>query len=271
MSRRSEAPHPRKRQGDRRALLLRIGFLIGCAALLLGLLYLAFGQAVPELIPLLRSGDETQIAAYLGSQNRLSGILSTAVLAFLQPISILLPGAPIQIAAGIVYGTLKGFLICHVSYVLSNVVVFYLARVMRGRMERYVSRFSSKLDFLQRSQYPAYMTAMACLIPLLPNGIIPYAAARTRMKLHEFVIAVVLGSFFPILVMCAIGKRILRGDYISAAVLFGVSLLAVLVLSLLRGPICRVLHRLGQRIVSVLRRADLPPEEPGSPKGDDLP
>ena len=142
-------------------------------AVLAGLLYLAFGQAVPELIPLLRSGDETQIAAYLGSQNRLSGILSTAMLAFLQPITILLPGAPIQIAAGIVYGTLKGFLICHISYVLSNVVVFYLARVMRGRMERYVSRFSSKLDFLQRSQYPAYMTAMACLIPCCPTASSP--------------------------------------------------------------------------------------------------
>ena len=271
MSKRSGARSARKKPIDKRAMFKRVCLLVGGAAVLLGLLYLAFGQSVPELIPLLRSGDEKQIAAYIGSQNRLSGILGTALLAFLQPISILLPGAPIQIAAGIVYGTLKGFLICHISYVLSNVVVFYLARVLRGRMEGYAARFSSKLDFLQGSRYPAYMTAMACLIPLLPNGIVPYAAARTRMRLHEFVIAVVLGSFFPILVMCAIGKRILHGDYVYAAVLFAVSLLAVIVLTLLRGPICDWLQRLGQRLLHLLRRADLPPEDADPPLRDDLP
>ena len=221
-----EALRERLKQTDKRALLLRIGMIVLCAAVLIGLIYLAFGQAIPELIPLLRSGDEEKIAAYLGSQNRISGILSTALLAFLQPISIILPGAPIQIAAGIVYGTLKGFLICHISYVISNLVVFYLARVLGQKMDRYVSRFSEKVNFLQDAQYPAYMTAMACLIPVVPNGIIPYAAARTRMRFHEFLIAVVLGSFFPILVMCAIGKRILHGEYFYAAgLLFMLSLL----------------------------------------------
>ena len=262
----------RLKQTDKRALLLRIGIILLCAAVLIGLVYLAFGQAIPELVPLLRSGDEEKIAAYIGQQNRISGILSTALLAFLQPVSIILPGAPIQIAAGIVYGTLKGFLICHISYVLSNLVVFYLARVLGQRMDKYVSRFSGKVNFLQDAQYPAYMTAMACLIPVVPNGIIPYAAARTRMRFHEFLIAVVLGSFFPILVMCAIGKRILHGEYFYAAALLLFCLVVVIILTLLRKPVCQFLHRVGQKILGLIQKADLPEEGHDIPPlQDDLP
>ena len=267
-----EALRERLKQTDKRALLLRIGMIVLCAAVLIGLIYLAFGQAIPELIPLLRSGDEEKIAAYLGSQNRISGILSTALLAFLQPISIILPGAPIQIAAGIVYGTLKGFLICHISYVISNLVVFYLARVLGQKMDRYVSRFSEKVNFLQDAQYPAYMTAMACLIPVVPNGIIPYAAARTRMRFHEFLIAVVLGSFFPILVMCAIGRRILQGEYFYAAGLLIFCLLVVIVLTLLRRQVVQLMHKVGQQILSWLRKADAPHDTHDIPPlQDDLP
>ena len=262
----------RIKQLDKRALLIRAGFILLCAAVLIGLVYLAFGQAAPELLPLLKSGDEEQIAAYLGKQNRVSGILSTALLAFLQPVSIILPGAPIQIAAGVVYGTLKGFLICHIAYVLSNLVVFYLARVLGQKMDRYVSRFSGKIDFLQKTQYPAYMTAMACLIPVVPNGIIPYAAARTRMRFHEFLIAVELGSLFPILVMCAIGKRILHGEYFYAAALLGFCLVVVIVLTLLRRQVVRVMHKVGQRILRWLRKADVPGDSQDIPPlQDDLP
>lgn len=266
-----EALRTRWKQTDKRALLIRAGLVTLCICVLLGLLYLAFGQAAPELLPLLRSGDEEKIAAYLGSRNSLSGILSTAILAFLQPVSIILPGAPIQIAAGIVYGTLKGFLICHISYVISNLVVFYLARVLGQRMNRYVSRFSGKVNFLEGAQYPAYMTAMACLIPVMPNGIIPYAAARTKMKFREFLLAVELGSFFPILAMCAIGKRILHGDYVYALVLLLFCLVVVIILTWLRAPVCRALHSLGQRIEQLIRKADSPSDESGLPDIDNRP
>ena len=236
--------------------LKRLILIILCAAAVFGLVYLAFLQAMPELVPLLKSGNEEDIAAYIGSQPPLIGMLCTALLAFLQPVSIVLPGAPIQIAAGVVYGTLKGFLICHSAYVLANVTMFYLARVLRGKMEQHLTRFSGKLDFLKKERHPAYMTAMACLMPLLPNGIIPYAAARTKIRLYEFVLAVVLGSFFPVLIMCAIGKRILYGDYLYAAILLISDLLVVFVLTKYRNKVCDRLYPIGQWILQLLHRAD---------------
>ena len=241
---------------DIKKRLLRILAVLACIGALLGLVYLAFLRNMPELWPLLKHGNEEEIAEYLGSQPPLLGMLCTALLAFLQPLSIVLPGAPIQIAAGVVYGTLKGFLICHSAYVIANVTVFYLARTMRGKMGRHLNRFSGKLDFLKRERHPAYMTAMACLIPILPNGIIPYAAARTKIRLYEFVLAVVLGSFFPVLVMCAVGKRLLHGDYLYAALLLILDFLVVFVLTRFRNQVCDRLYPIGQRILQLLSRAD---------------
>lgn len=237
-------------------LLLRVLLVILCAAALGGLIYLAFFHSMPELLPLLKNGSEEDIAAYIGSQPPLLGILCTGLLAFLQPVSIVLPGAPIQIAAGVVYGTLKGFLICHSAYVFANVTMFYFARILRGKLEQHLTRFSGTLDFLKKERHPAYMTAMACLMPLLPNGIIPYAAARTKIRLYEFTLAVVMGSFFPVLIMCAIGKRILHGDYLYAAILLIFDLLMVFLLTKYRNKVCDRLFPIGQRIVQLLRQAD---------------
>lgn len=251
-----------KRKGkDLKSRLLRIFAVAACVGALLGLIYLAFLKEMPELWPLLKEGNEEEVAAYLGSQPPLIGMLCTALLAFLQPLSIVLPGAPIQIAAGVVYGTLKGFLICHSAYVLANIMVFYLARIMRGKMDQHLTRFSGKIDFLKKERHPAYMTAMACLIPVLPNGIIPYAAARTKIRLHEFVLAVVLGSFFPVLVMCAVGKRILHGDYLYAATLLIFDFLVVFILTKYRNKVCDRLYPIGQRILQLLSRADEPGDE----------
>ncbi len=246
---------------DIRAMLVRTGVIALLIAALVGLVYLAFLKAAPGLWELLKSGDEYAIAAYIGSQNSVSGMFCTALLAFLQPVSIILPGAPIQIAAGVVYGTLKGFLICHSAYVFSNLVIFYLARVLRQKTEKVLQRYASKIGFLEQARYPVYMTAMACLMPLMPNGIVPYAAARTKMRFYQFFLAVELGSCFPILIMCAVGKRILHGEFLYAALLFIGSFAVVMILTWLREPICSILDNFGRKLIGVLRRADPPEDE----------
>lgn len=246
---------------DYRALALRVALIAACIGVLFGLVYLAFLRSFPELLPLLESGDEEAIAAYLGGQNQFTGIISTFLLQFIQPVSIVLPGAPIQIAAGIVYGTLKGFLICYLANIVANMTVFYVARVLRSKVEQFASRMSSKINFLENAQYPVYMSAMACLVPVVPNGIIPYASARTRMRFHEYLLAVALGSFFPILIMCAIGKQILSGEYLFAAVLLILDVGVVVILTKFRSQVCRWLHGVGEKIQTQLRRADPPQDD----------
>jgi uncharacterized membrane protein YdjX (TVP38/TMEM64 family) len=214
-------------------LWIRIAVRLVLVALALGLVYFAFVTAMPELLPLLAHGDEAEVQAYLQKTDHFSGLLCTALLQAMQVFSVVLPGPPIQIAAGIVYGTWRAFFVCHLSSVAANLLVFLLARRLNTRMDRLipVNRRTSKLDFLIRSDRPAYMTVVAYLIPVLPNGIIPYAAAKTNIKFLPFVLSCYFGSLFSVLVLCAAGSKITSGGYVFAGILVVVLFVLVFLLS----------------------------------------
>ena len=88
------------------------------------------------------------------------------------------------------------------------------------------------------------MAALACLMPGIPNGIVPYAAARTALTLRRFAGAVYLASLAPILVMCAVGRRLLSGDYLPAAAMIAVLLAAIFLLWRYRVRVWRLEQKL---------------------------
>jgi uncharacterized membrane protein YdjX (TVP38/TMEM64 family) len=224
---------------------LKLLIVIAIIIAVLGLVYLAFVKMMPDLIPVLEKGNEVEIEDYLRSSNSFIGLIALALLQFLQVISILIPGAPIQIAAGIVYGVVKGFFICHISYTLSNLTVFLFARKFGSSMSEKgpvdVSKKLAKFNLFINGRSPAYITMLACLIPLMPNGIIPYAAARTRICTKNFTLAVYVGSFIPIFVMCSIGSRILQGDFLFATLIFAAFITLVVILYRLRDTILDIM------------------------------
>lgn len=233
-------------------VLFRIFAVLCLAAVIAGLLYLAFFRAVPDLWPVLKSGKEAEIEAYLASADQTAGLVGTALLQFLQVISIVLPGAPIQIAAGIVYGVWKGTAICYGAYVAANLAVFTAVRKLGVALDKMapVNRrgLLDKVRFLRDAEMPVYMTAMACLIPVVPNGVIPYAAARTEMRFGQFTLAVCLGSVTPIFLMCLIGGRILAGEYLLAVVVLLASLLVAVLLTCYRTKLQAAAKRLKEKL-----------------------
>ena len=215
-----------------------------------GLVYFAFLEAMPELIPLLQNGSVEEIEQYLRSSDRLSGLVYTALLQAVQVFSVILPGAPIQVAAGIVYGTWRSFFVCHLSSVAANAIIFVTARHYGAKMDklRPIERKGSKLDFLLKSNTPAYMTVVACLVPILPNGFIPYVAAKTKIKTIHYILAVYCGSFFPVLVLCAAGNKILKGGYLMSAILLIALIVVVILLAKFRNPILKAIGKISEKL-----------------------
>ena len=70
------------------------------AALLL--VYLVVRQTMPDIIPLLRSGDEEALEAYLSRDMSFTGILYMALLQMVQVWSIVISGVIVNVAAGVV-------------------------------------------------------------------------------------------------------------------------------------------------------------------------
>jgi len=239
--------------------LIRIAIKVIMVVLALCFVYFAFVKAMPDLLPLLASGDEAEVEAYLEANNKFMGVLCAALLQALQVFSVVLPGPPIQIAAGIVYGTWRAFFVCHLSSVAANLLVFLLARRFNTKMNQYmpVKKRTSKLDFLVKSDHPSYMTVIAYLIPVLPNGIIPYAAAKTKIKLLPFFLSCYFGSILPVFVLCAAGSKITEGGYVFAAILVVVLFAVVFLLTKYYKRILPWIQKLQQKL-----SRKQPPETP---------
>ena len=179
------------------------------------LIWFAFGDKIPGLIPLLKEGDSQKIADYLAQETGIKGVIAVVLLQAVQIASIVMPGMAIQVAAGLIYGWLKGFLMCYIGFVVSNLFVFLFARKMGSDRIKDVSMGRTSQWLLEKlnGTNPKFMVVVANMVPAIPNGIIPYIAAKTDITTIDYVKAVAMGSWLQILLSCLAGQFIINGKW----------------------------------------------------------
>lgn len=222
---------------SRRNNLLRVLLLIAAFVVVLAIILLSLNAILPGFSDVLQRGDQQELVQYIRGFGSVGGVMLAILLQIVQIISIFFPGGPIQIAIGIVFGTLWGFLICHAGYVLANILVFFSARRFGNRLDHLFSergKKESRFRFITEAQHPGFVVALSCLIPLLPNGLVPYIAARTRISFWQFLVSIYLGSIPTLLMLNAIGNKLLHGDYLMVALLGAVLVLGIAILYLFR-------------------------------------
>lgn len=195
-------------------------------------MYFSVESVLPGVIDLIAKGDGGDVQEYLAQFTNLKGCFIGFLLQFIQIITIFLPSIPIQIAMGVIFGVWRGFLIGFLGYNAASAVVFLAARKLGDSLEKLLpsqKKVNEKSETKKRaildSDHPAFMVFLATTFPMLPNGLIPYAAAKTKVKFSAFMLAVATGCIPTILTLCAVGKKLIGGDLLSAA-LFTLPLLA---------------------------------------------
>ena len=225
----------------------RILFFAAFFALALFVIYEAMVTQAPDLWKALTSGDEAAIEAFLGDSDRTTGLILLGLLQCIQVVSIFIPTAPIQIAGGMVCGALRAYLVCQIVYVLTNAAVFTAVRRFSGLNELLGNssreRVQKTLRFLNQGD-PFVTVMLLCLIPLIPNGFIPYAASQMEMRLKSFTGAVLLGSCYPIASLVLAGNFILTGDYAVSALLIVLNVTVLAIVYKNRAKISELLTRL---------------------------
>ena len=187
-----------------------------------------------DLFDEIKAVEDELIERYIRGFGSVGGALLGFLLQFIQILSVLFPGGPIQIAIGVVFGTFEGFLICLSGYVLANLFVFWSARKLGNRLDQIFSvSQTNRLRFITEAQHPGFVVALSCLLPFLPNGLVPYIAARTKISTTRFLLSTFLGCIPTLFLLCAIGNTLLTGNYgkvifLSALLVFGVLLLYLL-------------------------------------------
>lgn len=149
----------------------------------IGLVAMIIGN--PVIMKFLSSPD--QIKDYIESKGPI-GIFIYIALQIVQIVIAIIPGEPIQLAGGYIYGGFYGFILSTVGIMMGSVMAFYLSKKYGFSM---VSKLVPKQKLISykeklESRKGSMLLFVLCLIPGVPKDVLVYAVGLTPMKFKIF-------------------------------------------------------------------------------------
>lgn len=143
---------------------------------------------------------------------------------------LILPSTPLNLSGGAIFGVWWGTLWTTVAAVIAAIVAFAFTRTVGREMvaQRLAGRWEA-IDAEMRQGGLFYMFAIR-LLPLIPYGIVNFAAGLTSIRFRDYLIGTLLGTVPGVLpfVMMGSGLQALsQGDVIP--ILFALTLTGILV------------------------------------------
>lgn len=209
---------------EKKNTIIKYSITIALILIVALLIYVSLNTVLPGMIDVIATGDNQAIENYLKEFSSLKSYLIAFLLQFIQIITIVLPSVPIQVSCGFIFGTLKASIVCYVSYVAANAVVFLACRILKDGLDKLLpsttakSISSSKARQILDSKYPAFTVFLASILPIIPNGAIPYVASKTNIKFSSFMLAASTGCIPTILTVCAVGGELNQFDFLTSAI-----------------------------------------------------
>lgn len=154
-------------------------------------------------------------------EHYLLGAISMVLIAAVQVIIALIPGEFVEIAAGYVFGSWIGSLLCLAGIVLGSCTTILLVRRFGTRLV-YAFYPKEKIDALPIINHPAkrnLLTFLLFVIPGTPKDLFTYAIGLTDMSIPLY-IALTAAARFPSVILSALsGNAVGTRDY-KMAILF---------------------------------------------------
>lgn len=144
-----------------------------------------------------------------------------------QIIAAMIPGEPLEIAAGYAFGAVEGTALCLLGALIGGAAVFLAVRRF-GR--RAVEAFfpAEKIDalpLLKNGRRLERWLFVVFLFPGTPKDLLTYCAGLTHMRLGRWLALSVVGRIPSVITSTIGGDALGAGSYGLAALVFGVTLL----------------------------------------------
>lgn len=157
-----------------------------------------------------------------------AGMLAYAGMVILQVMVALIPGEPLEIAAGYAFGALEGTLVCLAAATLGSLVVFGLVRRFGVKLVEvfYPREKLRSLRFLQSSRRRDFLFAVVFMLPGTPKDLLCYFAGLTDIKFGTWLLICSVGRIPSVLTSTIGGNALGTKSYLFAVIVF-VATLAV--------------------------------------------
>ena len=145
-------------------------------------------------------------------------------LAAVQVILAVIPGGPVQIAAGYAFGIIEGSVLCTIGIQLGSAIAFLLARYL-GTKVIYLFFPQEKVEsikFLQRSKRLDLIVFICFLIPGAPKDLLTYFCGITHITFIKFIFLTSLARVPSIIFSVLSGNALVERNYVIAIVIISV-------------------------------------------------
>ena len=193
--------------------------LMGVAIVIIALVCIFVG------IPLIKmAGEPDKFREWVEAKGIWGPILYVALVIF-QILIAFIPGEPLEIVAGYVFGTFKGTVLCIAAASLGSIIVLLLVRKFgKALLEIYFDKEKIEgLKFLQSSEKKIVIFLILFIVPGTPKDLLCYYGGLTDISM-PLLIFICTVCRFPSIITSTIGGNALgTGEYGIAVIVFAVT------------------------------------------------
>jgi uncharacterized membrane protein YdjX (TVP38/TMEM64 family) len=196
---------------------LKIVILIIAILVMGGISVLVF----PYIASLSEEANRIAFEEYINSLG-IWGMLLLFSIQILQVIVAVIPGEPIEIIAGIMYGTFGGLFLCLSGILISSVIVYFTVKKFGKNFinKIYKKEESSKYNFLLKAENVTYLIFLLFLIPGTPKDVLVYLCPFTKIKPITFFLISTFARIPSIVTSTYAGSNISEGNFIKSILIF---------------------------------------------------
>lgn len=192
-------------------------------------IFLGFSLAAGWYIgaPMLRLAGQPEAFRKWVEASGIWGKLLFVGMVFLQVIVALIPGEPLELAAGYAFGAMEGTILSMIGIALGSIVIFLLVRRFG---QEFVELFFPKqelkrLAFLKNPEIVKVLAFILMTIPGTPKDLLSYFAGLTPLTLKQW-LKIVLIARIPSLVTSTLsGGAAGERQYLLSALMLGITVL----------------------------------------------
>ena len=163
----------------------------------------------------------------------------------LQIVVAIIPGEPLEIAAGYAFGALEGTLLCLIGALVGRVAVFLLVRRFGVRAVEVFFPLEKvqSLRFLQNEKKLTFWVFFLFFLPGTPKDVLCYIVGLTKLPLRSWIIISTIAPIPSIITSTIGGDALGMGNYAFAALVFGITIVISSLGLLAYRAICRARER----------------------------
>ena len=211
-----------------------------CLFLLLSLLIFWFAGR-----PLIRFAQEPErFRQWVDQQGLWAHVLFTGMV-ILQVIVAVIPGEPLEIAAGYAFGAVEGTLLCVLGTFIGGILVFLLVRRfgLRAVEVFFPPEKLQKLRFLHNERRLSQWVFFIFFLPGTPKDLLCYFVGLTAMPLRTWVLISAVARLPSIVTSTVGGNALGMGEYTFAIIVFAATLVISGIGLLLYRAVCSARER----------------------------